>query len=439
MNVEYMRTAKKSYMIVKGANFPYEKYELKMIMHNDISCLLQFQLIKTEGGAEYWYEVGGLQSMRNIFIMNPVGNAQIKMILSGIMEMKSAMEEYLLDDESISFPADMIYYDRVSDRIKFCYVPGLGNAGEETADGISSAGMRTLFEEILKYLDHGDQIAVRMGYEMYDRCVRGPFMVSDCIECMNLADNDKPGRVMTYGTPGRPAVSDSIMSSAPPHPMGIRDRDLSWMEERKPASDVFKDEDDDMEFLWDSPEEQPGHKKKKHRGQEKKAKKDNIKKENIKKGVIEKEAGLKDRRKSLRRERLSVEEPVLPMYSKDILEDDEGEVGATQFLSPDEAVKSWELAYRGEGIEEDVHLNNFPFVVGSDPSRSNGVLKARTVSRVHARLYTEDDRLFVEDFNSTNGTYVNNNLIPMNTPTELKDGDRIVFATEEYMVWCRRC
>lgn len=55
----------------------------------------------------------------------------------------------------------------------------------------------------------------------------------------------------------------------------------------------------------------------------------------------------------------------------------------------------------------------------------------RTVSRVHAKLYLKEEKLFVEDYNSTNGTYLNHRLLPMNTPTELQEGDQIVFATEE--------
>ncbi len=421
VNVEYMRTAKKSYMIVKGANFPYEKYELKMIMHNDISCLLPFQMIKAEGEDEYWYEVGGMQSLRNIFVMDPVGEKQIRLILTGIMEMKSAMEEYLLDDENICFPSDMVYYDRLNERIKFCYIPGLGAAQTDDMTGTKFVGVKVLFEEILKYLDHGDPTAVRIGYEMYDRCVRAPFMTADCMDCLNMAAAEKKGMEMISTSPVRPVTSGSgIMESG--RGSGVRDRDLSWLEEREPASDIFKDDEDDMEFLRDTAQTGQRHKK---RNRKDKEKKDKIK---------------KNRRKSPGRERHSADERELLLYNEDeYLDDEDSETGATEFLSPAEARKSWELVYRGDGVEEDIYPKESPFVIGSDPSRSDGVLKARTVSRVHARLYTEDDRLFVEDFNSTNGTYVNNRLLPMNTPEELHDGDRLVFATEEYQVWCRRC
>lgn len=45
--------------------------------------------------------------------------------------------------------------------------------------------------------------------------------------------------------------------------------------------------------------------------------------------------------------------------------------------------------------------------------------EARMVSRQHARLFYEDDTLFVEDLDSTNGTYVNGERIPSYNPVAI--------------------
>ncbi|MCC8151495.1 MAG: FHA domain-containing protein, partial [Lachnospiraceae bacterium] len=55
-----------------------------------------------------------------------------------------------------------------------------------------------------------------------------------------------------------------------------------------------------------------------------------------------------------------------------------------------------------------------------------------------AGLFLQAAKLYLEDSNSTNGTYLNRKLVPMNTPMEVQEGDRVVFATEEYVVSCRR-
>jgi pSer/pThr/pTyr-binding forkhead associated (FHA) protein len=65
-------------------------------------------------------------------------------------------------------------------------------------------------------------------------------------------------------------------------------------------------------------------------------------------------------------------------------------------------------------------------VVGRDP----GVqvwLDSASVSRRHARITVEGDRVTVEDLNSKNGTRVRGNRI--STPWRLADGDEVRFGS----------
>ncbi len=110
----------------------------------------------------------------------------------------------------------------------------------------------------------------------------------------------------------------------------------------------------------------------------------------------------------------------------------------TELFSEADIVKTWELVYKGDGMETDLRMAEFPFLVGTDSQKVSGIMQSRTVSRVHAGLFLKGDKLFLEDYNSTNGTYLNQRIVPMSTPTEVQEGDRIVFATEAYDVLCRR-
>jgi len=47
------------------------------------------------------------------------------------------------------------------------------------------------------------------------------------------------------------------------------------------------------------------------------------------------------------------------------------------------------------------------------------------VSRRHARIFAQGNQLFVEDLNSTNYTYVNQQKLTPGQPHPLKDGDEI--------------
>jgi pSer/pThr/pTyr-binding forkhead associated (FHA) protein len=55
--------------------------------------------------------------------------------------------------------------------------------------------------------------------------------------------------------------------------------------------------------------------------------------------------------------------------------------------------------------------------------KCNLVLDDAYVSQMHARIFTKDDGIIVEDLGSTNGTYVNRSRI--NGPTPLHRGDQV--------------
>ena len=108
--------------------------------------------------------------------------------------------------------------------------------------------------------------------------------------------------------------------------------------------------------------------------------------------------------------------------------------GETVCFSESSFHSIWELVYMGDGIEKNLVLDRFPYIIGKNSSLADGILLAQTVSRVHARILQENDTLFLEDHNSTNGTYLNGHLIPMNTRMPLQEGDRLIFATEEFVL-----
>jgi len=56
------------------------------------------------------------------------------------------------------------------------------------------------------------------------------------------------------------------------------------------------------------------------------------------------------------------------------------------------------------------------------------------VSRRHARIYTRDGTCFVEDLDSTNGTFLNGERITPYLPYAFHDGDALTFGTMQLQV-----
>ncbi len=69
-------------------------------------------------------------------------------------------------------------------------------------------------------------------------------------------------------------------------------------------------------------------------------------------------------------------------------------------------------------------------ILGRSPGATIRVTHAR-VSGEHACLYWNDDRWYVRDLGSTNGTWVNGDLLPSGARRELETGDRILLGGAE--------
>jgi hypothetical protein len=77
-------------------------------------------------------------------------------------------------------------------------------------------------------------------------------------------------------------------------------------------------------------------------------------------------------------------------------------------------------------------INAFPFIVGKCTKGVNFTLEDASISRIHAKFTKEDDKTFVTDLTSTNGTYLNGVRLIANKPYELTVGDEISFSNLKY-------
>lgn len=363
MKIEYLRTARHSYMIVREADFMFEHYEVQMILHNDISSLLRMKIIVGDGRVEYWYDVTGMQSLEKQFAVSALDERKLRFLLQSLCDMKQQMEDYMLDDRNIDFSASMVFYDRNAEKIRFCYIPGYLQT--------KPAGIRGLLEEIIQHLDHKDSRAVRIGYEMYECCVQSDFLISDCQRCLSACQDENLS--------GGIELVDDISVG-----------DFAENMEEKPE------------------EKEPESRRKWIIGRKKKR---------------EKKHYVPDYREILEEEQ-----------SHNYVAEDIHGWNQTVCFSQTRMKKVWELSYQGDGMEGSIKIGKLPFVIGKDENRVDGVIHAQTVSRVHARITGDEECLYLEDYNSTNGTYLNGKLIPMNTPMVLHRGDHIIFATEEYIL-----
>ncbi len=89
------------------------------------------------------------------------------------------------------------------------------------------------------------------------------------------------------------------------------------------------------------------------------------------------------------------------------------------------------LTRRATGVT--VNIDRPVFRIGKERDKVDFcVTENRTVSRLHATIYTRNGSCFVEDNNSTNRTYINGTPVLPNREIKLKSGDVLKLSDEEF-------
>lgn len=79
-----------------------------------------------------------------------------------------------------------------------------------------------------------------------------------------------------------------------------------------------------------------------------------------------------------------------------------------------------------------IELIQFPFTLGKMAGCVDCVLNDPSVSRLHARIEMKNDKVFLTDMNSTNGTYKNGLRMEPGESVEIEAGDEIRFGNLNY-------
>lgn len=117
------------------------------------------------------------------------------------------------------------------------------------------------------------------------------------------------------------------------------------------------------------------------------------------------------------------EEPEKPVRVEDYFEDAADDV--TVFFDQDEYLT---LKWKEGHFSKEYVLEEFPVTVGKMQSSVQMVIEDASVSRLHARFRKQGNTIYLQDLDSTNGTYVNEKKLSIGEESIIKRGDEIQFG-----------
>lgn len=83
------------------------------------------------------------------------------------------------------------------------------------------------------------------------------------------------------------------------------------------------------------------------------------------------------------------------------------------------------LVGTGKKDREEHAINTFPFIAGKMSEQADLILNSTLCSRIHARFTEEEGHIYIEDLNSTNGTFKNGLRLEYGEKVRLIPGDEL--------------
>lgn len=372
MEARFKKDMNNNYLILECEN--KETYEINMVWNNKIKGLLDCRRYVFNGHPELYYNITSKQPMSRVYLKKELSADDIKKILLSLRMLIDELKKYLLSIEYILFDAEYCYCNPETKQPEWIFYPKI--------DGKNH--MEKLAEFMIDRVDHGERAAVDMVYRFY-KMVRN--------EMLTKTELDKLIEECEYNKKSEPLESKTIS--------------LGY--------------EQDMQFVVQDKETGCGN---------------DISENN---NVWEKVKGLICKKmQMLNKGKMNIQEKKIETTSSLNwetygLEEYENYKGETVVMGVQGIKATRRLRSLSKREENYISLKKLPCILGKMKECSDVVLRDQSISRMHARIFEENGELYLQDLNSTNGSYINNLELESNEIVKLKIGDEITFGNLRYI------
>lgn len=409
--VSYQRNIAGSYMKIPVSRI--NEFDERLILKKKLPGLIPVERCFIDGRGEYWYQITGKQSLDTYCRLQDVSVAFIEQVILSVCSEIEILEWNLLDINCLQLEPELVYISNQTQEVLFCVYP------ENTQD--ISLGFQQLMEYLLTRIDHKDEEMVRLGYGIYEKTLREGYNILDIREFIVQRRNER-----------NPQIQDNSEMDG-----------LGKATEGKRKSDKVAKQDRIRNADRTGKQEEKG-----------------VLKKQVQEACPVSETGVRDWRNGLGKTqeiwaamqetwghiRKLLKTPLIPERTKkkelsqadffyDTEEEEELEpvieIHPTVCIGQGNLREEGLLLYEGRDTYPDYHIQKEVCTVGKDQA-SDLLLQKETVSRHHAKIRKMEDGYYIEDLNSTNGTYLNDELLSYKEPRLLHSSDLICFGDVKY-------
>ena len=373
---EYVRNLNKNYTrILLDNEANYKRYQYCILFRGGIKHLLPCSGKQIDNCNYLYYDISSNQNVKQLFGEKHITREWMKSFFWNVKRLRQELNRFLLEEKCIVWSPEYIYQELERNNFLFLYIPYYAQqvGGDEE------------FEKLLEFwvdrIDYDDSPLVEFVYHAYEQfaSVGYSYLEKQIFEDFeNLSEK---------------AVSTGTMSA-----------EAEKKTESGPVKEISKEEGE--EFEEEEVEEKRGIRSLLGLGRRK-----------------------ADNRNSYREElRQMVSGYVVCEETEYTVKPEE--YGKTIYI--EEKAEAFPGLYTEKG-ELAVSITKFPFVVGKRKEDADYVLSDYSASRVHARFVKEKDGIYLEDLNSTNGTFKNGLRLQPYEKRKVEAEDTLRFGKSVYV------
>ena len=429
IKAEYIRNLNRNFVRVRLDEQPDRKrYQYCIMDRGGLKHLLQCGHESIDGENYLYYDISSVQNVKQLFSEKYIRREWMKDFLWGMEKLRQELDRFLLDERNVVWMPEYIFQDLEQNTFQFLYVPYYGQEGR----------MDCSFERILEFWvergNYEDEALVEFIYHAYEQYMQigqnylGKQIFDDFKKVLakNPLTVGKENSALS-GEKGDSDIPEDKKDSVRPGSKGK----LSIPEDEK---DTIRPGRKGNPILHDNKRNRKVATNEIGEDMESKAVDHFTEKRGVR--FFFEGRRRKQEEKNLYREEMrrmingyAVCEET-PYEGKKNTGSEQEEFGRTIYLEEETEVTHGLYTERGEMV---VRIDKFPFVLGKRREDVDYVLSDYTGSRVHARFIKEQEDIYIEDLNATNGTFKNGLRLQPYEKRKLAPDDTLRFGKSTYI------
>lgn len=422
LKTDFVNDLRKNYMVA-GYEMPEEGFALRMLTENISESFLPLEMRRLDGQKLLYYDISGMQNMEIMYGEKLLERTAFQQLMWNLHEAIEQSRELFLPGDGICLEPAMMFWDMEKQRWKFVYLP---ERGEQEAGEIQEE-REHLAEFLVEKIDYEDKELTETVYRFYEEICAGRIYPESFLI--------REGRTIEEQTIKEQIIKETETAENTGNRQGKEDRNkienTVWGEESGEKRLTFllivlllltagvtfsmrgygrhvvigggavsiiltgmllyryiKRQNGREEAAADEPEGGPAGKY------------------------------------------LFLEEMEFEPISE---EGEEREYNEKTVYIDMEEEKVKKLYGMGKFHKQKISLEQLPCTIGKDSALANLIISDSSVSRMHARFFREDEKLWMQDLNSTNGTYHNGIRLKPNEKVPLEAEDEVGFGRVQFV------